>query len=621
MQTLELRVKSQELGVKGQEERNIDGRDGKTTAPASEKGMAQALAAYDLLQVWRQFRQGFEGTKAEADPSFIKLYSAGIMYEHIRQAVKDVSIKTLYRWDKEVGESNDWRRLIAGYHMGKDSYERLTDEEIKIFKYWLLHENRLSIAQAIKQTKLMLMALGYKDLKSDMTFRRWAQEFERQNKALWVTKRQGEKARKDMLDPYIERDASRLTVGDCFVLDGHKLNVMLKSPATGKPVRATLIGVLDWRSWDLMGYEVMLTENMMCIASAFRQAVLYLGHTPSVVYIDNGKAFKARFFTKTADISGMQGLYQRLGVEVVAAKPYNARAKVIEPWFNILNAQFERLLPTYSGASIADKPARYLRNEKLSAWIHKTLHGDYTPDLYEFIEMMEQWLYFYRHTNECPNNKGYTIAQTVGQYKQTEAYKAKAKPQPDVLDDLMLAQKEVMIYQNGVRMHGEFYWHEAFYGLKGERTTVRYSIFDRSWVLAAHPFKNERLVAKTREKSHPMARVLGNEADVKQLAEQIEENSRPARQVKADIKALIPELKETKAFIDNTIAEYARQVLIVDRQASSVERGASREAIGWGKPAEEAQEAGSADLSVLIPDAIEASAEQKKKIILFESEG
>lgn len=104
----------------------------------------------------------------------------------------------------------------------------------------------------------------------------------------------------------------------------------------GKPTRATLVGFLDWKSTALVGYEIMMTENTQCIASALRNSILNLGLVPKVVYQDNGKAFKSKYFQHTDfDEEGFNGVYANLGIHSVFAKPYNARAKVIERFFHL----------------------------------------------------------------------------------------------------------------------------------------------------------------------------------------------------------------------------------------------------------------------------------------------
>ena len=53
----------------------------------------------------------------------------------------------------------------------------------------------------------------------------------------------------------------------------------------------------------LAGYEIMLEENTQCIASALRMAIINLDMIPEIVYQDNGKAFKAKYFNNSTDFT------------------------------------------------------------------------------------------------------------------------------------------------------------------------------------------------------------------------------------------------------------------------------------------------------------------------------
>ena len=218
--------------------------------------------------------------------------------------------------------------------------------------------------------------------------------------------RDGEKALSDKVEPYIKRDASLLEVGDILVADGHRLNCQVINPFTGKPCRATLVGFSDWKSTALVGYEIMLEENTQCIASALRQAILNLDMIPKVIYQDNGRAFRAKYFTDERGFNelGFNGLYSKLGIQTVFARPYNARSKVIERFFKEFQEGFEHLLPSFTGSSIDNKPAYLMRNEKF----HKNIHNEYIPTIDETIKMIQLWLDF-KNSQPCPNASGKSI--------------------------------------------------------------------------------------------------------------------------------------------------------------------------------------------------------------------
>ena len=78
---------------------------------------------------------------------------------------------------------------------------------------------------------------------------------------LWVFSREGSKALREKVVPYIKRDPSKLEVGDVLVGDGHRLAFQVINPFDGKPCRPTLVGYQDWKSGGLVGFEIMLEEN------------------------------------------------------------------------------------------------------------------------------------------------------------------------------------------------------------------------------------------------------------------------------------------------------------------------------------------------------------------------
>ena len=331
-----------------------------------EKSKQIALARLDLIHKWLEFRRK-TNNKLQADYDFVNLQNAS--NSHLFQVIGKISRGSLHRWHAMLGGTDDYQKLLPQYKYASVNDYRtcLTDEEIKIFMGLLLHPNRISIGKATALTKYKLREQGQSFIPADITFRRYAMWFKNNNYDQWVLARDGEKALSDKVEPYIKRDASLLDVGDILVADGHKLAFQVINPFTGKPSRATLVGFLDWKSTALVGYEIMLEENVQCIASALRNAIINLDMIPKIVYQDNGRAFRAKYFSDDKGFGelGFYGLYAKLGIETVFAKPYNARAKVIERFFKEFQEGFEKLLPSYVGSSIDNKPAYLLRNEKL----------------------------------------------------------------------------------------------------------------------------------------------------------------------------------------------------------------------------------------------------------------
>ena len=218
----------------------------------------------------------------------------------------------------------------------------------------LLSQNKLSIGKAISLTRHILKTRGIEITAKEPTYRRFAEHFKKHNYDKWIFAREGAKGLKDKAEPYIVRDASVLDVFSVLVADGHRLNFQVINPFTGKPCRANLVGFLDWKSTGMAGFEIMLEEDTQCIASALRNSILTCGKIPDIVYQDNGRAFRSKFFQgdKKFEELGFNGIYGKLGIKSVFAAPYNARAKVIERFFLDFQEGFEKLLPSYIGSSI-----------------------------------------------------------------------------------------------------------------------------------------------------------------------------------------------------------------------------------------------------------------------------
>ena len=514
-----------------------------------EKAKQNALAKLDLIRKWQEFRRKAVN-KLQADYDFVKLHNSSNSY--LFNVLGKISRGSLHRWKASLDGTEDYTRLIPNYkYVSVNEYRTcLTDEEIKIFMGLLLHPNRICIGKAIALTKYKLKEQGQSFIPADITFRRYAKWFKDNNYDKWVLARDGEKALSDKVEPYIKRDASLLDVGDILVADGHKLAFQVINPFTGKPCRATLVGFLDWKSTALVGYEIMLEENTQCIASALRNAIINLDMIPKIVYQDNGRAFRAKYFTDDKGFGelGFYGLYAKLGIETVFARPYNARSKVIERFFKEFQEGFEKLMPSYVGSSIINKPAYLKRNEKFHSNLHNALlvggvkrarsGADssplppirYIPTIEETIKMIDMWLKF-KNSQPCTNAPNMTIAEVLENRKKQNIDKS-------LLDDLMLATEVKTIQRNGVRFLNCDYFDERLYGLRG-KVLVKYNLFDLTSVKVFTPKGEYLCTAERVTETHPMAKILGTVEDLEDYKQKIQKQQKLKRKTINSVKNLL----------------------------------------------------------------------------------
>ena len=524
----------------------------------TDKARQTANHRMNIVKAALEHRNKFQSIK-EADAEFLDLYNSGLYLPKAYEFLGSISIGTLRRYIQAYKKTGNAESLIPQYKITKQGeYNSILDDNMKkVLLALLLHQNKFGYNTSIRLAKQVLIKKGYDEdaLPSNITFKRFAEHFRRNHYAEWVLRREGMKAYHDKVEPYIERDISKIEVGDVLIADGHVLNFQVINPFTGKPTRATLVGFLDWKSTALVGYEIMMTENTQCIASALRNAILNLGMIPKVVYQDNGKAFKAKYFQSCDfDEEGFNGVYANLGIRSVFAKPYNARAKVIERFFLEFQEEFEKMMTSYIGTSIEDKPAWLKRGEKLHRDMHKKLTKNYIPTVQEAIKFIDCWIEFH-NSKPCPNDRSKTIQEMLNSVQAdcrqsaersgdtfNAGNQAKQDIDKNILNDLMMKTEARTINKHGITFLGMHYRSDVILGLR-DKVYVRYSLFDLSKV-HVYSMKGAFLcVAHRVQKVHPMANVLGTVKDMEEYKQQYQRQQRQFKKAKKEFLKYYPSEK------------------------------------------------------------------------------
>jgi putative transposase len=438
---------------------------------------------------------------------FLEQYNSGSLLPDIFKNLGHVSWQTVYRWMKEFNNYGI-DGLIPQY--GGEGNSKITENEKNFLLAFLLRPNCLKIAYAIKLLKNHFKNIGLESPSSPRTLRRYINDFIMEHGDLWELARKGEKALDDNFLPFIPRNRNRLEVGDVLVGDGHRMNLQVINPFTGKSCRPVIIFFMDWRSSFPLGWEIMVEEDTQCIASAARNSILTLGKIPRVIYLDNGRAFKARFFTSKENLTDtvIAGMYARLGILVRFTSPYNAKAKINERFHRTLNEYFERLSSSYIGASIEDKPAWDKRNEKLA----RSLHSDWVPKISEVNENLFKFREFYI---DQPSRglQGQTPREIFNAGKGQGV-------DPGKLYNQMLDIKIKNIHRNGFTLFGCDWYDDALYGYR-EPVIIKYSFFDLSQIFVFTIKGDPLCVVKPIPRVHPMASDLGTPKDVEEFKRQI----------------------------------------------------------------------------------------------------
>lgn len=522
--------------------------NGNGTVPIPQRARGVGLAKYQLVLKWRQVVGAQPwGKRGEATDAFLTAYRSGHLLPGVYETLGDISAKTIARLDRQLRASaegnghEDYTAIADGrggwkkYGTTKWKCRQLDRPAQDALLKCYLQPNKPSVQSAILGAKLLLSQSGLGDSHSlqlsDSTYRRWLDDFERRNYHVVVLARRGDKAMQDLVGPYITRDQASLTVGQVLVADGHDLNFMVLHPETGKPCRMKLIMFFDWASRMPVGWQIMPTESTVAISAALRNAIYNLGKYPQCVYLDNGRAFKAKVFTETdPNFDEFLGLYGRLGIATIFAEPYRARSKVVERFFLTVGDQFERLMPSYCGADIHDKPAWRMRNEKFHKAWHEARTAGWVPNIRETAYLLR--IYFDWYANQPHKGLG---GRTPG-----DVFAAGRGPGVDVeeLNFEFLWPAACTPRRCRITLYGIDYESDCLYGLRPDRKSVvvRYDTADLSRVWCWEKESGQYLgEAHPVAALPPVAKLIGDECGVDQVKAAIARQRGLAKRAKRDL--------------------------------------------------------------------------------------
>lgn len=475
------------------------------------------------------------GSVLDRKQEFCRLYNERLLSfpTEFYSTIKKISYQTVDRWVKMLDAANGDTFALAPLYGTSKGKTKVSDEEAKLLKMAILAPNK-SIDQSVRDMMRALEIEGKVPHASAATYERYILNWRKNNHHLWVLMREGIKAMNDKLLPYLEREREVVEVGDIVVADGHTFNFDIINPFTGRPVRMTLVLVYDFKSNMPLGWEISRAENTRSIAMAYYRAIRALGFVPRVFYLDNGRAFRGKYFSKTSDLSKTElpGLFERLEpfgyMGTTYAMPYHGQSKTIERFFGILH-EFEMKQESYRGNSIENKVPRLLRNEKLHQDWHNRLTGGSCPTVTDVHFRLIDWFKEYSETVSGKDSalKG---ARPIDVFKESleRLQRSKGFEGRMVKDEearfLMMEHKTSALYRNGIRLFGHHYWNEKLFGYERGRKAfvVRYDLMDTSriWVFDE---SGKTMICEAESNVfagiHPAARLLGSEEDVRKLSE------------------------------------------------------------------------------------------------------
>ncbi len=272
----------------------------------------------------------------------------------------------------------------------------------------------------------------------------------------------GYSAYRERMAPYVSRGyedvaSNEIWVSDHMIHDVECANHCFEGAPIDTPVRIRFTALIDFRSRMVVGASWCWEGSSRSITSALRQAVTLHGPA-AVLYCDNGKDYlkvakgampaalrseiePANWYAEELANLESLGVLARLGIAVQHCIVRHPQSKHIERFFGFVHERFDKLWPTYTGGSPAQRPdatsEAMMQHRKLLRMGrgHESLH----PRASEFIIAGLAWLNWFNteHKHSGQGMDGRTPREVF------EACRGEARPAPEPRDlALLLLERE-----------------------------------------------------------------------------------------------------------------------------------------------------------------------------------
>ena len=343
--------------------------------PAQARGNAQPLDAYsakeraqialwrEVCSAWQAFRAGYAGR--EAMRAFLPV-AEGQFGDRLREMGLSLSSGIVYR-KAAACRAGDWDGLPDRRGKARKGRSAIPSEVWDVYLSYYLSENQPTAAMCYGLLRDHLSEFPdvfgedvLNNLPSERTFRRHLQTDVEQYVKIYG--RLGEKAFTDRCLPYNERLYEQLLSNDYWIGDTYTLDVISRS-SDGVDHRLYLSAFMDARSGMVTGMFLTDQPGSQATVMALRDGIMRCG-IPRAIYVDNGREYLTR------DIGGKGNrarkgqryaddpptILQHLGIEMRNALVRNAKAKPIERTFRTLKENVLKLIGTYCGGNVLERP-------------------------------------------------------------------------------------------------------------------------------------------------------------------------------------------------------------------------------------------------------------------------
>lgn len=490
----------------------------------TENERQQAADWIKILKVWEMYRNKSNRLKADTDLLFV----AKMQLEH-----PEIEISTDILYRKYAAYKNgDIEGLIdkrGGWNKG---HTDIPKHILDAFLYFYLDERRLPVSRCYQLMIEWVTEFYPQDLDKIPSERSFRRQAEKLPQAVIALMRYGEKAFTDKYIPYIERLYDDLQANDVWIADNHTFDFITYCENNAqKTHRMYLTAFLDAKSGVLVGWNLTEQPDSHSTLLALRHAIKRFG-VPKSVYFDNGSEFL------THDIGGRghrtrktwnaddipPTILQLLDITMHNAIVRNAKAKPIERTFGTLKNHISRVIETFCGGTILERPESLKwklkhgivpEDDQIRAALEVLIDGDYNVSDYGGKER---------------RYKGMTRIEVWNESIKHTEYREPAEKDLALL--LARTTRYQRIKRNGVyiELAGEKLWYSApdAWKYQGEEVYVRYDPAN---------YQTVRIYDKETD-AYRFTWTLETELDVAYITDDMDEIARAEKKIRTVTRAI-----------------------------------------------------------------------------------
>jgi len=275
-------------------------------------------------------------------------------------------------------------------------------------------------------------------------------------------KRMGRHYYNQNIKPHIMRDVSKVPVGLVYQGDGHRCDVYVQHPNSGKHYRPELTVWIDLRSQYIPGWWLAEDESAVTTLYSLTHAMAGHDHVPAMIHVDPGSGFKNKLIDDE-----VTGFLQRFAIQSMHALPGNAKGKgLVEGLFHWFEERLGKTFEAYCGHCRTD--------DALSRLEFKIRKGQIRiPTYTEYREAVAKWVEWHNNTPKKALG-GKSPAELWGELKQVPLH---CDPH-----ELVWPQAKRTVRRGWVQLFNRTYGHETLPSFNGKRVVVQYNLKDESCV-------------------------------------------------------------------------------------------------------------------------------------------